>query len=224
MKMTNAWAEPIIPDRLGISGELVARIAVPKGELHLVGGRGVEEVATWKPSAIPRNPFRLDEAEVIYLARPNGFINLGLHFILDRIFNINTPATAITHMGISNDTTAVTATTLLIDPTAGAGSPDFTALGSGVGAAATSRTGNTVTCSAGWEPADFTTVFAITKVGLSTASTDAGDDTVPTVNGVVNIIGGTGGAAPYNEPFSIDLTTVSDFDLTLQIQVTAQAT
>lgn len=164
------------------------------------------------------------EVKVLYLARPNGFINLGLHFILDRIFNINTPDTAIDSKGISNDTTAVVATTLLIDPTAGAGSPDFQTLGSGVGAAATSRTGNTVTDSAGWEPADFTTVFSVTKVGDSTNAADSGDDTVPTVQGVVNIIGGTGGSAPYNEPFEVNLVTVTDFDLTLQQQTTAQAT
>lgn len=172
------------------------------------------------------HPSLLDPSElkVLYLTRPNGFINLGLHYILDRIFNINTPDTAIDSMGISNDTTTVIATTLLIDPSAGAGSPDFQALAAGVGAAATSRTGNTVTCSSGWEPADFTTVFAITKVGLSTNAADTGDDTTPTVQGVVNIIGGTGGSAPFNEPFTIDLTTVSDFDLTLQQQITAQAT
>lgn len=160
----------------------------------------------------------------LYLSRPNGFINLGLHFILDRIFNINTPDTAIDSMGISNDTTAVIATTLLIDPTPGSGSPDFQALGAGVGAAATSRSGNTVTASSGWEPADLTAVFPITKVGLSTNAADTGDDTVPTVQGVVNIIGGTGGAGVYAEPFTIDLVNVSDWDLTLQISVTAQAT
>jgi hypothetical protein len=207
----------------------------------LVNASGVEEVAPlafarrFHRDGTPmvhagRNPYRLGhqlgqpEADVIYLAAHNGFINLGLHFILDRIFNINTPDTAIDSMGISNDTTAVTATTLLIDPSAGAGSPDFQALGAGVGAAATSRSGNTVTCSSGWEPGDFSTVFSITKVGLSTNAADSGDDTVPTVQGVVNIIGGTGGAGVYNEPFTIDLTTVSDFDLTLQQQITAQAT
>lgn len=245
-------------------GRMVARISVPKSELHLVGASGVEEVPSklfLPPGMVPvyprgrRTPGPLTRAvraarnrpidnrpighvrgrenarrlvgkdfADLYLAADNGFINLGLHFILDRIFNINTPDTAIDSMGISNDTTAVTATTLLIDPSAGSGSPDFQALGSGVGAAATSRTGNTVTCSAGWEPADFSTVFAITKVGLSTNAADSGDDTTPTVQGVVNIIGGVGGSAPYNEPFTIDLTTVSDFDLTLQQQITAQAT
>lgn len=227
MRSHNAFAESIEPDRLGISGLLVSRVAIPKSEFGNFTASGVEEVERWAPSATPRNPFRLvtpSDTKVLYLARPNGFINLGLHFILDRIFNINTPDTAIDSMGISNDTTAVTATTLLIDPTPGAGSPDFQALAAGVGAAATSRTANTVTCSSGWEPGDFTTVFAITKVGLSTNAADSGDDTVPTVQGVVNIIGGTGGAGVYAEPFSIDLTTVSDFDLTLQIQCTAQAT
>lgn len=228
MTVKDRWTqEDLAAGNLAISGLLVSRVAIPKSEFGNFTASGVEEVEGWAPSATPRNPFRLvtpQDTKVLYLARPNGFINLGLHFILDRIFNINTPDTAIDSMGISNDTTTVIATTLLIDPSAGAGSPDFQALAAGVGAAATSRTGNTVTCSSGWEPADFTTVFAITKVGLSTNAADSGDDTVPTVQGVVNIIGGTGGSAPFNEPFTIDLTTVSDFDLTLQQQITAQAT
>lgn len=216
-------------DSVGIGAVLTARIAVPRGEGRLIVARGVEEIAPsdfWEPRrGLRSRPFRLErDADVLYLSRHNAFVNLGLHFVLDRIFNINTPNTAITHMGISDDTAAVTATTLLLDASAGGGSPNIRALASGVGAAATTRSGNTVTCSAGWEPPDFSTVFSITKVGLLNTSTDAGDDTVPTVQGIMNIIGGTGGAAPYNEPFTIDLRNVSDFDLTLQQQITGQAT
>lgn len=153
--------------------------------------------------------------------RPNAFTNLGLHYVLDRIFNLNTPATSISHMGISADTTAASASTLAIDP-APTTSTNIKALGTGTGAVAASRTAETVSCSAGWTKADAN--FVIAKVGLFNTSTDAADDTVPTVQGVLNIIGGTGGTSPYNEVLSIDLTGASSFNLTLQQDVTAQAT
>ena len=40
----------------------------------------------------------------------------------------------------------------------------------------------------------------------------------------MNIIGGTAGSSPYNEPFTIDLTAVSAFNLTFSMDITAQAT
>lgn len=195
-------------DRFSIGGVLTARIEVAESEL---------------PKAIVRG---MDICErgggIIVAKRHNAFVNLGLHYVLDRIFNLNTPSTAITHMGITDDTQTVTASTVLLNPAGGGSNLNIKALASGVGATATTRTAETVSASAGWTKADAN--FVIAKVGLLTAATDAGDDTVPTVNGVVNIIGGTGGSSPYNEPLSIDLTGTSAFNLTLQLDVTAQAT
>ena len=56
--------------------------------------------------------------------------------------------------------------------------------------------------------------FAITKIGLlrGSASTD-----------VSNIIGGSGGSAPYDEPFTIDLTNITTWTLTMGVDVTATA-
>lgn len=195
-------------DRLGIGGVLTARIEVAESEL---------------PKAIVRGMDVCERGDGLIVAkRHNAFVNLGLHYVLDRIFNLNTPATAITHMGITDDSQTVTAATTLLNPAGGGSNLNIKALATGTGATATTRTAETVSASAGWTKADAN--FVIAKVGLLTTSTDAGDDTVPTVTGVVNIIGGTGGASPYNEPLSIDLTGTTAFNLTLQLDITAQAT
>lgn len=98
------------------------------------------------------------------------------------------------------------------------------ALGSG-GAAATSRTAQTVTAGASFTNADFATpasptsanaIFKINKIGLLNTATDAG-------TGLIDVIGGTGGTAPYNKSFSVDFTNAGTFTLTPQIAVTAQA-
>lgn len=214
--------EPI--DYVGVGSMLRARIEVPTTEFHKIEFSGTTYAPQWH---------RLNHLHIsrlgghtrsLVIQRPNAFVDLGLHFILDRIFNINTPNTAITHMGISDDETAVVAGTTELDPSPSGDSPAIRTLGSGVGASATSRTGNIVSSSAGWADTDFTTPFPVTKVGLLNTSTDAADDTVPTVQGIMNIIGGTDGTAPYDEPFTIDLTNVSAFNLTLQIDTEAQAT
>lgn len=195
-------------DTIGISGLLTVRIELPPEERKLAVLRGMK--------------IEMDRDGFYVGTRPNAFTNLGLHYVLDRIFNINTPSAAITHLAITDDSQTVTAATLLINPAGGGTNATFKALATGVGATATSRTTETVTASAGFTKADAN--FVIAKVGLSRASTDAGDDTVPTVNGVINIIGGTAGTSPYNEPFTIDLTNVSAFNLTFFLDVTAQAT
>lgn len=235
-------------DNFGISGVLTARVVVPREEAHRAVLKGVNRTA--RPFVATRRGTKhlpnfddaglfdrirhrrhirgitdIEDPVVLYGAWHNGFVNLGLHYILDRIFNLNTPNASVSHMGISDDTTAVTASTLLLDPTPSGDSPLIRSLGTGVGASATSRTAETVTATAGFEPSDFpTAVFAITKVGLLNTSTDAGDDTPPTVEGILNIIGGTGGASPYDEEFELNLVNVTDFDLTLALDITAEAT
>lgn len=63
-----------------------------------------------------------------------------------------------------------------------------------------------------WTQADVN--FAITKIGLLRGAT-------PTE--VSNIIGGVGGAAPYNEPFTIDLTNIATWTLTMGVDATCTA-
>lgn len=205
--MRAEWLPPLDAGSVGFGAMCYARIEVPEKEKDLAVVRGMEVLR--------------EENGLIIARRHNAFVNLGLHYVLDRIFNLNTPATSVSHMGISDDNTAVTASTLLLDPTAGGGSPNIKALGTGTGATATSRTAETVTCSAGWTKTDGNIV--IRKVGLLNVSTDAGDDTVPTVQGVLNIIGGAGSGI-YNEQFTVDLTALSAFNLTFSMDVTAQAT
>lgn len=137
------------------------------------------------------------------VARSNAFVNLGLNMALDRIFNL-TPPTAPTNIQLSNSTTAVTAATTTMGGTVS---------NKAISPAAT-RTNQTVTAGATFTQADVT--FVITKVGLLNTATDAG-------TGLYDIIGGTGGAAPYNQPFSIDLTGATSFSLTIQVLVTASA-
>lgn len=216
----------LLTDTFGIGSLLTARIEVPRSDLRKMELSGVD-----LSRAPARNPFAhpipaLEEGSVVlYAQRHNAFTNLGIHAVLDNIFAINTPS-ALSHMGITDDDQAVTAATLLLDPATGGANKHIRALGTGINATATSRTGNTVTAMAGWQK---TVDFAggwwpIKKVGMLNTSTDAGDDTVPAVLGVWQIIGGTGGASPYNEPFTIDLSNTSEAKLTLAIEVTPTAT
>lgn len=154
----------------------------------------------------------------IRIEKDNAFVNTGLNILLDRLFGLGTPPGAVSHIGVSSNTTAVTAATVFLNGASGGAAANtiIKALGSG-GAPATSRTNQTVTAGASFTNADFTSgVFIINKVGLLNTSTDAG-------TGLIDVIGGTGGTAPYNKTFSVDFTNAGTFTLTPQIAVTAQA-
>ena len=132
--------------------------------------------------------------------RGNAFVNQGLQSVLDSAYGDLT-ADRITHIGLSGDTAAVSGATTTL------GSPNSIKT-----TANTSRSGQTVSTDQTWTQADV--AFAITKIGLLTGS--AATD-------VVNIIGGTGGSAPYDEPFTIDLTNIATWTLTMGVDVTATA-
>lgn len=132
--------------------------------------------------------------------RGNAFVNIGLRGILDSSYG-DLVADRITHIGLSGDTAAVTAGTTTL------GTPN-----SIKPTANTSRTNQTVSTDQTWTQADVN--FAITKIGLLRGS-------VPTE--VSNIIGGVGGAAPYNEPFTIDLTNIATWTLTMGVDTTCTA-
>ena len=137
--------------------------------------------------------------------RGNAFVNQGLQDVLDSAYGDLT-ADRITHIGLSADDQAVTAATTSLDPAGGATGTSIKVT------ANTSRTNQTVSTDQTWTQADV--AFAIKKIGLlsSSAETD-----------VCNIIGGTGGSSPYNEPFTIDLTSIATWTLTMGIDVTATA-
>lgn len=144
------------------------------------------------------------QGDLLVARRKNAFLNNGLGIALDRLFGLGTPPAAISHIGVSSDNTAVTAATMTLG-----GTVSIKAI-----SPAATRTNQTVTAGAVFTQADV--AFAIRKVGLLSTSTDAG-------TGLVDVIGGSGGAAPYNQSLTIDLTATSSFSLTLQIQVTAAA-
>lgn len=148
----------------------------------------------------------------LHLIHHNAYVNTGLNNALDREFGIG--GTAIGYIGVDNNSTAVTATTVYLHGAAGA-----TAANQIIKAIspAASRTNQTTTAGATFANADFTSgVFVINKIGLLTTATDAG-------TGLVDVIGGTAGSSPYNRTFVLDLTSAGTFSATLQVAVTASA-
>lgn len=176
-------------DELAIGGILRGSIHIPSGDADKAIIRGVGYDVTE------------DESGVTVALHPihNAFVNQGLRAVLDSAYGA-LAANRITHIGLSGDATAVTASTTTL------GTPNSIKTTANV-----SRTNQTVAADQTWTQADVN--FAIRKIGLLTG-------TAPTT--VVNIIGGSG-TAPYNEPFTIDLTSIALWTLTMGIDVTATA-
>lgn len=152
------------------------------------------------------------DRDTVWLEKENAYVNTGLNNALDREFGLG--GTAIGYIGVSSNTTAVTASTVNLNGASGG-----TAANTIIKAIspAASRSSQTVTAGATFANADFTSgVFVWNKIGLLTTSTDAG-------TGLVDVIGGTGGSSPYNRTFSIDLTAAGTFSVVAQIAVTASA-
>lgn len=191
---------------VGYSGLMVANLVLPDGGDIRLAGVGVALRGSKRPVVFGQRDgaiFRCQPGQKLILTRKNAFVNIGLNNALDRLFNLASP-TQPTHIGLSSNTAAVTAATTTLGGTVSikAFSP------------AASRASQVVTAGATFTQADV--AFVITKVGLLNTSTDAG-------TGLYDVIGGTGGSAPYNQPFTIDLTGTTSFSLTMQIQVTAAA-
>lgn len=198
------------PGSIQIGGVLHMEGRVPRGQEHDVVLRGVEgrRVDYGLGTLYERDgtPYETDCA-FISAYRPNAFVNLGLEITLDRLFGLNGPPGAISHIGTTDDQTAVTATTTQID----AGNAANTTLLPVTNASRTDQT-------AGAE-AEFTDVnanHAYHKVGFFNTSVDDG-------SGLINVIGG-GGVAPYDEAFTVDFTSADSFAQTFRIEVTAVAT
>jgi len=148
-----------------------------------------------------------------------GVVNSGLNTSADRTFGINGPPAVVGFLFICSDTNAVTAATnQVIGASPGTGNMTLsTASQNGVIKAfspAASRAGQVMTAGATFTQADYSAnPFIIAKVGQLNANPDV-------AGSIFDIIGGTGGAAPFNQPFSIDLRNVTTWTLTLQIQTT----
>ena len=175
---------------------MTATVRIPVGEEHLAKIGGLENVSR-----------RVDGDHVIISGeRHNAYVNTGLNNSLDLEFGLG--GTAVDRMGVTDDATAVTATTTKLDPT-----DDDTVIIKAFDSAAT-RTNQIVSAIATFTKSDGN--IAYSKVGLLNTATDAG-------TGLVNVIGG-GGSSPYDESFTIDLTGTTDFSVTIQLDITAAAT
>lgn len=191
----------MIHDLLAPGGLLVATIRTPDPDAVVVEGmefkrhdRGQLWAPRWVDDALEW------EAKAY---RHNAFVNIGLNNGLDLLFALASPAVP-SRIQVSNSTSAVTAATTTMGGT----------ISNKAFSPAASRTLQTVTAGATYTQADV--AFVITKVGLLNTSTDAG-------TGLYDVIGGTGGSAPYNQPFTIDLTGTTAFSLLMQIAVTGAA-
>lgn len=148
----------------------------------------------------------------LHLRHHNAYVNTGLNNSLDLEWGLG--GTAINHIGVDNNSTAVTATTVYLHGAAGATAANQ--IIKAISPAAT-RTNQTTTGGATFANADFTSgVFVINKIGLLNTATDAG-------TGLIDVIGGTAGSSPYNRTFVLDLTGAGTFSATLQVAVTAVA-
>lgn len=169
---------------------------------------GDDELPTWLIEQIEQ----VETPPDLILMHANAYVNTGLNNSLDREWGLG--GTAIGWIGVDNNSTAVTASTVYLHGAAGATAANQ--IIKAISPAAT-RTNQTTTGGATFANADFTSgVFVINKLGLLNTSTDAG-------TGLIDVIGGTGGSSPYNRTFVLDLTGAGTFSATLQIAVTAQA-
>lgn len=198
------------PDRIVANADFWAWID-EKGKLRTASSR---EFAAFVAGVVRRmDPERYRQAGMTVVRHCNAYVNTGLNNALDLEFGIGSP-TAVGYIGVSSNTTAVTASTVNLNGASG-GSAANTII-KAISPTET-RTAQTVTGGATFANADFTSgVFVQNKIGFLNTSTDAG-------TGLIDVIGGTGGSAPYNRTFSLDLTNAGTFSETAQIADTASA-
>jgi hypothetical protein len=200
-------------DAIHVSGRLLIHAWVEKPEnavvlgldyLELPGARDARKLlkSFEKQGYVFDRPVR---GKLIRGFRRNAFVNQGLNNLLDRAAAIG--GAGWTHIMLSSDNTAVTASTTTMGGTisAKAISP------------ATTRSNQTTTSGASWTQADSPgpATFSVRKIGISIGATDVAGN-------IQDIIGGAG-VSPYNKPFTIDFQTVGNFTAVLQVQVTAAA-
>jgi hypothetical protein len=185
-------------DKMNVGGVVHMRLTMPTETAHLA----VVDGLTGNPDGRTQAPIawtQVGDQTHVEGYRHNLFVNQGLEAALDSMFGDLT-ADRITHIALSGDNAAVTATTADIDPSGTGFSPKVTAN--------TSRTNRTAGADNTWTQDDVS--FSVRKVGFLTGALKTD---------VVNIIGGTG-----NQPFTVDLTSQATFTLTIGIDVTLAAT
>tara|TARA_R110000868_G_scaffold103537_2_gene285106 strand:- start:92 stop:649 length:558 start_codon:yes stop_codon:yes gene_type:complete len=179
---------------MNIKGTLKCEITIPSNDFEKVKIEGLKNKHT-----------QFDGDNVtISGERSNSFVNTGLENALDLLFGLG--GSIVSHIGVTDDTTVVTATTTKLDPT----DDDNVTL---LSAQSLARVGRVVT-----GEATFTHVnanFAYKKIGFLSTATDAG-------TGLIDVIGG-GGTSPYNQAFNIDLTGATTWSATLGIEVEFKA-
>jgi len=182
-----------VKDHMQLGGIAHLQIALPSDTAHLAVIEGLTGNPDGRTPA-PASYTPMGDVTIIEGYHHNVFVNQGLEAALDSMFGDLT-ADRITHIAVSGDNGAVSATTADIDPSGAGFSPKATAN--------VSRTARTVGGDNTWTQADVS--FAVLKVGFltGTAKTD-----------VVNIISG----------FTVDLTSQATFSLTIGIDVTLTAT
>lgn len=191
-------AESYSPEMFtGLTAKRLPGVNLARRALGLPLHRTVRYTDTWRGR----------ERELVRIEgeKHNAFVNTGLQNNLDLWAGLG--GTAVSHLGVTEDTTAVTLTTTKLDPT-----DDDTV--TTVPVSNVSRTDQTVSFDGVYD--ENSLAHSVKKVGLLNTSTDAG-------TGLQNVIGG-GGTAPFDETLTIDLTGASEFDLTMGIDVTAQST
>lgn len=178
------------------------------------------------PNHVRFNPFT---GAIRILQERNAYVRSGLRNALLREFGLG--GVTVAGIGVANSTTAVTFDTRFLNgATAGlngavagqnvsikALSPAATIVADGAGVT------QTVTGGATFANADFNNniPFVWNKLGLVLAVPASNASEVD--GNLVDVIGGTGGASPYNRTFSLDLTAAGTFTVTAQIAVTGQA-
>jgi hypothetical protein len=189
-------------DSISVGSVAKGTLTVPTDELGNVRLAGVFA----DPDGRTRPGFMAEETEPgvteVTFYRHNAFVNKGLQRVLDLLFEDTQAAlSGVSHIALSGDSTTVTATTTTI------GTPNSIKTVADV-----LRTNQTTHGDATFTQADVS--FAIRKLAFmtGTAATD-----------IVNIIGGAGGASPYDEDFTVDLTSVGTWSLKFGIDLTATA-
>lgn len=178
--------------KVGVKGSLNLRIFTPDPDAAIIEGVNWEE--NWT-----KNEQGLWECLV---SRDNAFLLQGLSNIWDRyLASIATPTFRI---GMSGDNTAVVTSTPQFGGTTRFAPMNATFPLHTAGTATASFQGD-FTKGAGAAQID----FPVKKVGVTTAAAD-------TAGAVQDIIGGAG-ASPYNESFTVDLTTTTAFTMRPQI-------
>lgn len=210
--------------RIGIGTLLVKadcpdRIIASAQEFAWIDEKGKLRFANSKESAIGVQnilrelaPELYKDTGLVFLRHRNAYVNTGLNNALDR--EHNGTGTTVGFIGVSSNTTAVTAATVNLNGASG-GSAANTIIKASTNVRSSQTTTDTVTSP--FVNGDFTSgVFVWNKIGLLNTSTDAG-------TGLIDVIGGTGGSSPYNRTFSLDLTGAGSFSVTAAIAVTATA-